>query len=257
MKKLITIFLVFFTFVCFQTYSQTAYKSGEYFKFQVSYGIVNAGIATLELKETTYKGKDVFHAKGTGYTTGVSRFFFKVQDDYQSYFDKTTGQPYRFIRNINEGGYTRNQEGFVNYQNNTVLLKDHKNNTEHTYNVHAQIQDVVSSFYYLRNNEKLNHLKSGETIEIDMFFGDEIYKFKLKFMGYEKIKTKFGTINTMKFRPYVQAGRVFKEQESLTMWVSNDKNRIPLRIQASLLIGSLKAELVEYKNLKTNLKVIE
>lgn len=257
MKKLVTIFLVFFTFVCFQAFSQSAYKSGEYFKFQVSYGIVNAGIATLELKETTYKGKDVFHAKGTGYTTGVSRFFFKVQDDYQSYFDKNTGQPYRFIRNINEGGYTRNQEGFVNYQNNTVLLKDHKNNTEHTYNVHTQIQDVVSAFYYLRNNEKLNHLKSGETIEIDMFFGDEIYKFKLKFMGYEKIKTKFGTINTMKFRPYVQAGRVFKEQESLTMWVSNDKNRIPLRIQASLLIGSLKAELVEYKNLKTNLKVIK
>lgn len=76
-------------------------------------------------------------------------------------------------------------------------------------------------------------------------------------MGYEKIKTKFGTVNTMKFRPYVMSGRVFKEQESLTMWVSNDENRIPLKIQASLLVGSLKAELIQYKNLKTNLKVIE
>ena len=90
-----------------------------------------------------------------------------------------------------------------------------------------------------------------------MFFDDEIFKFKLKFMGYEKIKTKFGTINSMKFRPYVMSGRVFKEQESLTIWVSNDENRVPLKIQASLLIGSLKAELIQYKNLKTNLKVVK
>ena len=90
-----------------------------------------------------------------------------------------------------------------------------------------------------------------------MFFDDEIFKFKLKFMGYEKIKTKFGTINSMKFRPYVMSGRVFKEEESLTLWVSNDENRVPLKIQASLLVGSLKAELIQYKNLKTTLKVVK
>lgn len=240
------------------SFSQSSsFKSGEYLKFQVSYGFINAGIATLELKETTYNGKKVFHAKGNGYTTGVSKAFFKVKDDYQSYFDLKTGQPYRFIRNINEGGYTRNQEGFVNYNNNTVLVKDHKNKNEHTYNVHSEIQDVISAFYNLRNHPKLNNIKNGETIEIDMFFDDEIFKFKLKFMGYEKIKTKFGTVNAMKFRPYVMSGRVFKEKESLTMWISNDENRIPLRVQASLLVGSLKADLIQYKNLKTNLKVIK
>lgn len=238
-------------------FSQNAFKSGEQFKFQISYGFINAGIATLDLKDATYNGKTVFHAKGYGYTTGVSKTFFKVKDDYQSYFDKTTGQPYRFKRDINEGGYIRNQEGFINYKNNTVLLKDHRAKTERTYNVHSKIQDVISSFYYLRNHEKLNNMKVDESVEIDMFFDDEIFKFKLKFMGYEKIKTKFGTVNSMKFRPYVQAGRVFKEQESLTIWVSNDENRIPLKIQASLLVGSLKAELIQYKNLVTNLKVLK
>src|SRR5690554_212870 len=257
MKKT-TIVILFLTLTTFITaFGQTAYKSGEFFKFQVSYGIINAGVATLELNETTYNGKKIFHAKGLGKTTGISRFFFKVHDDYQSYFDIKTGQPYRFIRNIYEGGYTRNQEGFVNYQNNTILLKDHKNNSESSHKIHSKIQDVVSSFYYLRNNEKLNALKKGEAIEIDMFFDDEIYNFKLKFMGFEKIKTKFGTINTMMFRPYVQSGRVFKEQESLTIWVSNDRNRIPLKIQASLAVGSLKAELVEYKNLSNQLEIIK
>ncbi|HUH25832.1 MAG TPA: DUF3108 domain-containing protein [Flavobacterium sp.] len=253
MKKIITTFLLLLLPILH--YGQSAFKSGEYFKFQVSYGFITAGIATLELKDATYNGKSVYHAKGLGYTTGLSKAFFKVHDDYQSYFDKSTGQPYRFVRKINEGGYTRNQEGFINYQKNTVLLKDHKNKNEQTYSVHDQIQDVISSFYHLRNHEKLNTIKTGETIQIDMFFDDEIFKFKLKFMGYEKIKTKFGFINTMKFRPYVQSGRVFKEQESLTMWISNDKNRIPLRVQANLLVGSLKAELIQYKNIQYQLEV--
>jgi len=255
MKKLIIALLI--TLSAVRGYAQSAYGSGEYFKFQVSYGFINAGIATLELKDATYKGKSVYHAKGYGYTTGVSKAFFKVKDDYQSYFDKSTGQPYRFIRKIYEGGYTRNQEGIVNYNNNTVLLKDHKSNKEFTYDVPAKVQDVISSFYYLRNHDKLGNMKVGETIQIDMFFDDEIFKFRLKFMGNEKIKTKFGTINTLKFRPYVQAGRVFKEQESLTIWISDDVNRIPVKIQASLLVGSLKAELIQYKNIKSNLKVIK
>ena len=256
MKNTFLTFVVLF--ITMLGYGQSsAFKSGEYFKFQVSYGFINAGVATLELKETTYNGKSVYHAKGDGHTTGLSKTFFKVKDDYQSYFDKTTGQPYRFIRKINEGGYTKNQEGFINYKTNTVLLKDYKAKTEKTYNINSKIQDVISSFYYLRNHEKLNSIKPGETIQIDMFFDDEIFKFKLKFMGYEKIKTKFGTINSMKFRPYVMSGRLFKEEESLTLWVSNDENRVPLKIQASLLVGSLKAELIQYKNLKTTLKVVK
>ncbi|UUV22209.1 DUF3108 domain-containing protein [Paenimyroides aestuarii] len=256
MKNNILAILFFLTTAL--TFGQSsAFKSGEYFKFQVSYGFINAGIATLELKETTYNGKKVYHAKGDGYTTGLSKAFFKVKDDYQSYFDINTGQPYRFIRKINEGGYTKNQEGFVNNANNTILLKDYKAKSQKTYNVSDNIQDVISAFYYLRNHDKIDNVKVGETIQIDMFFDDETFKFKLKFMGYEKIKTKFGTVNAMKFRPYVMSGRVFKEEESLTLWVSNDENKVPLKIQASLLVGSLKAELIQYKNLKTNLKVVK
>lgn len=254
-NHLITLILLFTT--ALTVAQNNAFKAGEYFKFQVSYGFINAGIATLELKETNYNGKKVFHAKGDGYTTGLSKTFFKVKDDYQSYFDINTGLPYRFIRKINEGGYTKNQEGFFNQGNKTVLLKDYKAKTQKNYNVPANVQDVISAFYYLRNHDKINNISVGETIAIDMFFDDETFKFKLKFMGYEKIKTKFGTVNSMKFRPYVMAGRVFKEQESLTLWVSNDENKIPLKIQASLLVGSLKAELIQYKNIKTTLKLIK
>lgn len=95
----------------------------------------------------------------------------------------------------------------------------------------------------------------GESIVIDMFFDDEVYKFKLKYIGREDIDTKFGIIPTMVFRPYVQSGRVFKEQESLTVWISDDDNKMPIRIKASLAVGSLKADLDGFKGLKNSFKV--
>ena len=88
-----------------------------------------------------------------------------------------------------------------------------------------------------------------------MFFDDEITKFKLKFLGREDIKTKFGKVSCMIFRPYVQAGRVFKEDESLTIWISDDENKIPIRLKANLAVGSLKADIETFKGLKSTLKV--
>jgi len=233
------------------TQKPEAYGVGEWLKFRIHYGMVNAGYATLELKEATRNNRKCFYAVGHGYTSGMSRFFFKVDDHYQSVFDQETTKPFQYLRKIDEGGYTKNQEGFFNQEKNTVLVKDYKHKTEKTLSVTENVQDIVSSFYYLRNHPNIDKLKPGESILIDMFFDDEIYKFKLKFVGRETLSTKFGKANAMIFRPLVQSGRVFKEQESLTVWVSDDQNKIPLRIKASLAVGSLKADLESFKGLKS------
>ena len=116
---------------------------------------------------------------------------------------------------------------------------------------------MVSSFYYLRNTIDSKKLKEGDETVINMFFDQENYKFKLKFLGREVLKTKFGKVNTLIFRPYVQAGRVFKEQESLTVWISDDQNKIPLQIKADLSVGSLKADIDAYKGLKYPFYIIQ
>ena len=254
MKKILIVMLLATVGASAQT--EKAFDVGEWFKFRIHYGLVTAGYATLEVKEATKNNKKVFHVVGNGYTTGMTKFFFKVNDDYQSYFDKKTGQPYQYVRKIDEGGYKKDQEGFFNQSSNTVLVKDYKRNTEKTISVPENVQDIVSSFYYLRNHPNIDKLKVGESIAIDMFFDDETTKFKLKFMGREVLSTKFGKVNAMIFRPYVQAGRVFKEEESLTVWISDDDNKIPLRIKASLAVGSLKADLEGYKGLKYPFKIL-
>ncbi|TRX40485.1 DUF3108 domain-containing protein [Flavobacterium restrictum] len=254
MKKIVLLLLFVLT-VSFDTQNTPAYEAGEWFKFRIHYGFVNAGYATLEVKDATINNKKVFHVIGKGYTTGMSRFFFRVDDLYESYIDKVTNEPYQFVRKINEGGYTKDQEGFFNQNTDKVLVKDYKHNKELTVAIPKNTQDIMSSFYYLRNHPNIDKLKPGEAIAIDMFFDDETTKFKLKFIGREDITTKFGVISTMVFKPLVQSGRVFKEQESVTVWISNDDNKLPVRIKADLAVGAIKADLDAFKGLKNPFKV--
>jgi len=247
MKKL---FLILFLSVFFiNTKAQDlAYKPGEHFKFKIHYGFFNAGYATLDLKTGKFKGKNLYHAVGKGWTTGVSRWFMDVDDLYESYFD-SNNKPYRFVRKIDEGGYTLDKELHFNHNLDKVLVINKEKNTTKEYNTTQQIHDMVSVFYYLRNYDTTN-LKPGDEIKVDMFFDEEVYPFKLKFLGRDVLNTKIGKIRSLKFRPMVQSGRVFKENESLTVWISDDKNKIPLLIKAKLLVGSLKASIIEYSGIK-------
>ena len=161
MKKIIVLAL-FFLSVSFDTLQDTPFDTGEWFKFRIHYGLVTAGYATLEIKDALKNNKKVYHAIGRGYTTGMSKWFFKVEDNYETYFDKVTGKPYQYVRKINEGGYTRNEEGFFNQDKNTILVKDLKNNTSQTFNTPEYIQDIVSTFYYLRKHPNVDRLKIGE-----------------------------------------------------------------------------------------------
>jgi hypothetical protein len=254
MKKIILLF-IFIAAVGFKPQTDSAFDVGERFIFRINYGFLNAGYATLEVKDAVVNNKIVFHVIGKGYTTGMSRLFFKVNDTYESYIDKETGNPYQFVRKIDEGGYIKNQEGFFNHAENKVFVKDYKYNTEKTFPITKNAQDILSSFYYLRNYPNIDKMKPGESAAIDMFMDDKITKFRLKFIGREDIKTKFGVISAMIFRPLVQTGRVFKEEESLTIWISDDNNKVPIRIKANLLVGSIKADLDDYKGLKYPFKI--
>jgi hypothetical protein len=254
MKKIILLIL-FITALGFKSPKEDAFTAGEWFKFRIHYEFVNAGYATMEVRDATLSNKNVFHVIGRGYTTGVSKLFFNVNDLYESYIDKETGNPYQFVRKINEGGYTKNQEGFFNHSENNILVKDYKHATEKTVAISKNTQDILSSFYYLRNYQNIDKMKPGEFMAIDMFLDDAITKFRLKFIGREDITTKFGVISTMIFRPFVQTGRIFKEEESLTVWISDDDNKLPVRIKANLLVGSIKADLEAFKGLKYPFKV--
>jgi hypothetical protein len=235
----------------------SSFQEGEWFKFKMSYsGFLKAGEATLKIKDDVIDGKPVYHVVGKGKTTGAINWFFKVRDRYESYFDKEKLVPYKFIRDINEGGHTRNIEVKFDQENHKAYINNIKHKKKSVISVGPDIQDMVSTFYYFRNTINAEDINIGDELQVNMYLSGENYGFKLRYLGTETIKTQFGKVATLKFRPYVMAGRVFKEEESLTLWVSNDENKIPLRIKADLAIGSLRADLDAFKGLKHPFNII-
>ncbi|PCH76728.1 MAG: ATP-dependent exonuclease [Flavobacteriaceae bacterium] len=232
-----------------------AFKSGEWLKYRMSYSnFFNAGYAELSLKKTKKKGVELFHAKGTGKTTGVIGWFFKVRDKYESFFTRSENSPVHFVRRVDEGGHIISRDIYFDSEANTAYIKNHKKKTEKTMSV-SDVQDMISAVYKLRN-ENLCSMKVGEDIAMKLFFDYESFDFKMRYLGKEVLRTKFGKVNCLKFRPIVQAGRVFKEEESVTIWISDDDNKIPLKVKASLAVGSLRADLDAFKGLANPFNII-
>ncbi|MGJ8743352.1 DUF3108 domain-containing protein [Polaribacter sp.] len=254
-KHIIFLCTLFLLTTTFSQEKPAAFKDGEWLRYKMSYsGFLRAGTAVLEVKETNLKGKKVFYTKGSGWTTGLIKWFFKVDDVYESYFAKDTIKPYLFKRKIDEGGYKKHRNTTFNHQTKEAFVQDfiHKKDTLIPF---RNVQDMLSSFYYLRNQD-VNHLKEGDEFAIDMFLDSQVYPFKLRYLGKEMLQTKFGKIATLIFRPLVQSGRIFKAEESVTIWITNDDNKIPIKMKASLAVGSLQAELESYKGLANSFKVV-
>jgi len=115
---------------------------------------------------------------------------------------------------------------------------------------------ILKKRIFILIKKNLKNIKVGDEIKLETFFDNATFKFRLRVLGKEVLNTKFGKINTVIFRPLVLKGRVFKEKESVTVWVSNDENKIPLLIKAKLAVGSLKAELAAFKGLAHSFPVI-
>jgi len=260
MKNIITLVLVLISLVAksadgqkvLRTVNNEAFKPGEKLKFRIHYGFLDAGEATLEIMPDIQKfgPRECYHMVGTGSTVGAFDWFFKVRDRYESVIDRQAIVPWLFIRRVSEGSYTKNQNVSFNH------YEDSAKSEKATISIPEYTQDLISSFYYARTID-FSHAKEGDVFPINGYLDDEILPLNIKYLGKEKIKSKIGWINCIKFRPMLAEGRVFKEQEDMTVWVSDDKNRIPVRVQADVLVGSIKMDLVKYENLTNELSLVK
>ncbi len=251
MKFIITLFLALNTLASsFAQSNESCFKENESLEFKIKYLSFNTSTATLDIKKEKLNNKDVYHIIGFGKSSSFLSLFFKIRDHYETYIDTETYKPYRFIRNINEGGHTKDIIIDFDQINHKATVNDRKHKTVKTFSTNENVHDMISSFYYLRNKIDTSKLIEQEETSLTMFFDNENFNFKLRFLGRETIKTKFGKKNCLLFRPLVMADRVFKEQESLTVWISDDENKIPVKISAELAVGSLTAVLSNHSGLK-------
>ncbi|MBL4708319.1 MAG: DUF3108 domain-containing protein [Flavobacteriales bacterium] len=223
-----------------------AFKVGEFLKYKLAYGFLNAGEATLEIKEAPKKiqGRDILWVEGRGYSISAFDWFFKVRDQYDTYLDAQGIFPWLFVRRIEEGGYKKQQD-YQFFQNKRTVTDVKK---EKQYEVPHGIQDMISSFYYARTID-FTGAKKGQIFEFEAFVDAEIIPIRIKYAGTKTVKVDAGKFECMVFHPAVQEGRIFKDDDALTVYITKDENKIPVLAKAKILIGSVRMELIDYKNL--------
>ncbi len=232
--------------------NQKAFKPGEKLEYKIRYGLIEAGKATLEVKKVVKRsGRPSYHVVGTGRSVGMTEWFFKTRDRYESFIDTEALVPWEFIRDVNEGGYEIQRHLIFNQYKQTV--KDLKAPHKGTFRYESYAQDMISAFYFARSWDATK-LKKGDEITFTMFLDHEQFPFKLVVLGREMVDTDFGEIRCLALRPKLQEGRVFREEEGMTIYVSDDANKIPILIESSLFIGSIKVELTDYKGLRHKLR---
>jgi len=237
------IFILFLLLAAIPVNSQNNFKAGEQLEYNLHFGPINAGKATGTLTYATIDGKKVFHSEMLAQTTGLADVLYKVRDIYGSWFDPVTLLPVKSNRDISEGRYKRKDE--VTYDHS--MGKVFSPSGEH--DVPKNIRDMVSVLYYIRSID-FDTIHVGDIIPINTFFDDELFPFDIRYRGKEEVKIKKGKFNCLKLVPFVEPGRIFESEDDMTIWISDDPNKIPIRIKFDLTVGSIKCDLTSYSGLK-------
>jgi hypothetical protein len=225
----------------------TAFQAGEQLTYTVYYAVagiyIDAGTATFTNTLEKLNNKPVYHIVGDGKTNPSYDWIYKVRDKYETFLDTTTLQPVKFLRNVDEGGYKKYENITFNRPANTAVT------TEGVFKVPDCVQDVLSSIYYARNID-FSKYKPEDKIPFKLFLDNEVYDMYIRYMGKETVKTKYGKFKAIKFRPLLIKGTIFEGGEKMTVWVSDDDNRIPLRVESPIVVGKVKVDMMGTRNLR-------
>jgi hypothetical protein len=233
-----------------------AFTTGEKLEYRVHYGFITAGEAVITVDEKLYEknGRTCFRVNVFGRSTPGFDIVLRIRDNWGTYLDTTQMIPHQFYRTIEEGKYRRNEIVYFDHRakNAEVKVWDRKKNKykepKH-YKVPNGVQDMVSGYYYLRNID-YSKLKIGEVVSIPAFFEDTLYNFKVKYAGKEMINTKVGDIKAIKIVPLMPENELFEGENAIRVWISDDPNKIPLKIQADMFVGAVEIDIKKYSGLR-------
>lgn len=250
MKKIVLV--AFVSFLYFSGYSQDlphlkepVFQPGEVLRYKLKYGFISAANGTLKVNNSklNFDGKPTYHLSAEGKTSSAFSLVFGVHNRYNSYIDQETFLPYFYSETIKEGKYRRNDK--VRFYQSQQKIRGN----EGVFKGASQTFDLLSAYYFARNLD-LSKMRVGQSFDMTYFLNDEVSTLGITYLGKERIKTDIGTFDCLKFSPEIKPGRIFKKDSKLYLWVTDDGNRIPVKAEVEILIGSVTLELVGASGLK-------
>ena len=226
---------------------------GEQMEYKIHYGFVNAADAVMKIKPQyeEAQGRDCYSVVVEGQTVGMFDLFIRVRDEFGTYIDKELMAPRRFYRKIEEGKYRKHEIVDFDIENRKATVNNYDDKKEQwktpeEFETYKYAQDLVSGYYYLRTLDFTQYSK-GDTININIFFDDENSNFKMVYIGKEEVKTKIGKYESIVISPIMPENKLFDGQDAIRVWLSDDTDKIPLKVKAQMFIGAIEIDIKKYK----------
>lgn len=215
-----------------------AFGVGERLNFDIGYGFINAGSATMEVADLIdYSGRPAYRIVTTAESNKFFTSFYPVSDRVETIMDAIGLFSWRSEKVLREGKYRAERKYTIDQINHTVVDKND------TVTVQPYVQDALSALYFIRTQP----LTVGKALFIDNFTDGKNYPLEVKVHRKEKIKTKAGEFDCLVVEPLLQTAGIFKHEGKLTVWLTDDRLRLPVMMKSKVVVGSITAELTDFK----------
>ncbi len=249
--------IILFT-LCFNTafsqelkdINEPVFKAGEELSYKFKYTFFTGAEGHLRVEDGgNIDGHPTYHIIADGKTAGTFDFFYKVRNRYETYIDRTTLLPYLYTENRREGSWKHTDKVTFDHETNKITA------AKGVFPYKGKVFDFVSAYYFARCID-VSKLKIGDKFDLPYFLDDGLYSLNITYMGKETVTTGIGKFNCLKFNPTIIPGRIFKKNSKLYLWITDDGNRIPVKANVELIVGSVTMELTGTKGLKYPLNPI-
>lgn len=261
LKRIVVVIIIISGLSAFSYRSQELYRQypninmmpGEKLNYRVHYGLINAGEATMEIDREIHirNNRPCYKVDVVGETVGIFDMFLRIRDVWGSYIDTSAIIPHRSYRYIEEGRYRKYEiVNFSHFEEKAEVInldkETRKPKKKEKFNIPKYCQDIVSGYYYFRSFD-YDTIDDNSIIEVDGFLQDSIYHMKIRFLGREKVKTRLGEFDALVIQPIMPKNKLFRGENSIKGWFSDDKLKIPLKVKAEMFVGSVEVDITGYE----------
>ena len=220
-----------------------AFKEGEKLTFDINYGFITAGVATMSIPRIKrISGRNAYYVMFEVNSVPSFNWLYKVHDRYETYIDVEGIFPWRFEQHIREGGYVRDFAAFFDQRKGIAKTSNGE------YEIPQYANDILSAFYYTRTLD-FSGMKEGDKFHLQNFFKDKVYDLDVVFRGRETVEVPAGKFDCVIIEPLVKEGGLFKHDGDIIIWLTDDNLKVPVKVRTKIIIGYVEAMLTSYQGL--------
>ncbi|CAN5921482.1 DUF3108 domain-containing protein [soil metagenome] len=236
-----------------RTVKNQSFRTGETLKYKIHYGFITAAEGIIDIDHNLHRvnNRPCYRVNVLGKTVGSFDYFLRIRDTFRSYIDTTAIVPQRFQQSKEEGRYRKKETIDFDHILNTATV-----NNNNSHKVPENIQDIVSGMFYLRTLN-LDSYRQGDLIKVKGFFDEEVYELTVIYMGKEIADTKVGKIRAHRLVPKLPNNKLFRGENAISLYLSDDKNKVPVLGKAEMFVGSVHLDLYEYTGLRHKLNTVQ